>query len=174
MRFIWLFFILSAGLFASCNNYKVVSFNNPDFKDSNYNSYKIITKVPDSLLLDQKTIINEVHTAITDEMKIRGYELIPQKSDLILRYKFFSNNRTELTNNFRNRSIYDPRMFSYQARNVNESILLIDIHDRVKEKLVWQGSVDLNLSFSKKQNAEDIIPKIVNEIFSTYQLKSTQ
>lgn len=174
MRFIWLFFMLFSSVLMSCNNYKVISFNNPDFTNKNYQSYKLITKAPDSLLFNQKTLVGEVHDAIINEMKVIGYEQVSQKSDLILRYKFFSNNRSEVNSNFRNRPFSDPTPFSVQTRNVNESILLIDLHDRKDEKLVWQGSVDLNLSTNRRRKANDEIPTIVNEIFKTYQIKRAQ
>lgn len=175
MRFIWLFFILFAGLLSACSSYKVVSFNNPEFQNKDYQTFRLITSLPDSGGINQQLFINQVHNAILDEMKAIGYEQVNTSSDLILRYKFFSNNRSESSNNsFRNRSIYDPSPWNLQSRNINESILLIDLHDRKKEKLVWQGSIDLSVSFYRRKKFSKTIPLMVNEIFNTYQPKRAQ
>ena len=175
MRFIWLFFMLFAGLLSACSNYKIVSFNNPEFENKDYQTFRLITSLPDSGAINQKQFINQVHEAILDEMKTLGYERVNSSSDLILRYKFFSNNRSEsFNNNFRSRSIYDPSPWTLQTRNINESILLIDLHDRKKEKLVWQGSIDLSVSFNRRKKSSETIPLMVNEIFNTYQPKRAQ
>lgn len=171
MRLIWLFFMLIAGVLTACSGYKIVSFNNPDFKNKDYQTFRLITSLPDSGAINQKIFITDVHNAILDEMKAIGYQQVDNNSDLILRYKFFSNNRSDSFNNYRNRSIYDPAPWNLQTRNINESILLIDLHDRKKEKLVWQGSVDLSVSFNKRKGSSNTIPLIVSEIFKTFQLK---
>jgi len=176
MRFIGLFFILALGLLGSCKSSKVVSFNNPDLRNQSYQTYKIITQASDSLLSDERTIVDELATSINNEMEIRGYIIDNRKSDLMVRYKFFANNRADITTNRTGRrygSYYDPNFLNFSTRNITESILLIDIHDRKKRKLVWQGSVDLNLSYYKKRKFKEAIPQIVSEIFTTYQLKTT-
>lgn len=173
MRPIWLLFVLFTLVFSSCNNYKVVSFNNPELKQQQYSTYKIITKAPDSLLYNERSVYNEFYDAVKSEMADKGFQLVSGESDLLLRYKFFSNRRSDLTA-FRNRSIYDPGFLNFSARNFTESILLVDVHDRDKEKLVWQGSLDLNLPSYQNRKVKDLAQTVVNEIFDTFQFSNNE
>lgn len=168
MKISWLVFLFFPVFILSCNGYKVISFNNPELQNQEYNTFRIITTAPDSLVTNEKIIFDRLNQAVLFQMKQKGFQLSDGQSDLLLRYKFFSSRRSDLLVN-RNRSVFDPRFTTFSARNITESILLIDLHDRRKEKLVWQGSVDLDTPSYRNKKINEVIDTIVADIFDTFQ-----
>ncbi|MEL7146355.1 MAG: DUF4136 domain-containing protein [Bacteroidota bacterium] len=167
------FFILSIVTLSGCAANRVVSFNNPDFADRNYESFRIITLKTDTLTQEDRTIYEEINNEVKRQMEFRGYEAVAKNSDLLVRYQLYANNRVEeVTNNvFWPGNFNNPNNMFFSTRNITKSILLIDIHDRNAGKLVWQGSLDLNYSAYKKRKFEEIMPQIIEDIFATYQFK---
>ena len=174
MTFMRLFLFLSVLSLTACNSNRVVSFNNPDFASRSYESYRIITRQADTVNTADKAVYEGLHKAVIRQLDERGYRAVQQNSDLLVRYQLYANNRVEQVannnlwagrfNNFNN-----PNNVFFSSRNITESILLIGIHDRKARKLVWQGSLDLNYSVSKKRKFEEVIPEIVEQIFASYQ-----
>ena len=175
MTFIRFFFILSLVILGACNANRVISFNNPEFADKQYQTYRIITLNTDTLSTDDRVIYDGINEEVAKQMQARGYYAAKVNSDLLVRYQLYANNQVEEVSNnvFWPGGFNNPNNLFFSTRNITRSILLIDIHDRKAGKLVWQGSLDLNYSAYKKRQFDQIIPEIIAEIFDTYKAKNS-
>lgn len=181
MRSKWLFYLLFTLLLPACKNSKVISFNNPELINRDYLSYKFVTEEPDSLLFDERSVLRELHDGIEAQMALRDLTSVSENSDLLLRYKLFSNRNVSQVayrrndgSIFRNRTFANPNFIDFSYRNLTESILLIDIFDIKREKLVWQGSLDLNVPAYKNKRGKELIKDAVVEIFDSFQYKNNE
>ncbi len=179
MKFIRLFFILYTFTFISCNSHKVVSFNNPSYANRVYQTYKIIT-IPDKEVSNKESSIHKkVSVAIHQELTGLNMKSFDRNSELVVRYEFRSmerddsrvirNSRTSRFNNLNNN--FNPNYANISKRSITESILLVDVFDRKTKKLVWQASIDLNVSNKKYENIDILLTKAVSALFQTYQAK---
>jgi len=174
-----LFFIFFLFFAVSCNTSKVVSFNNPDFETKRYNSYKLLLGKQDSIS-DYSYV--QLHAQIAEgihrEMELREFKEKERKSELVLRYSFYSSNETSVINNnnfnslarrpFPSNRPFGPNFNNITIKNINESILLIEMYDRQTKKLVWQASKELNIAAYKKKKLVEIIPLAISDIFLSY------
>lgn len=154
-------------LLASCSP-KVITFTNPKARFGNFESYRIVNaKIGKRKLAPQATeLLGIIESQIKLEMEQRrNYATSNISPDLILRYELVSNTRTERNN--------DTSIFAlYGANNTNiiyQSVILIELLNN--NKLVWQGSFDLNQSRREARN-ETAVKKAISRIFTTYPYKA--
>jgi len=176
---------LSATIFllSGCKSIEVMSFYSQGADFSDYYTFTVedpLAKNNDYSVKgaeSQQLIIN----AIASEMEQRGYEYVEQRHDLIVSYVIVLDNKIDYDVNRYNsfygrRSIYydsfgNPYFYRYNtvsAREYKEGTLIIEIKQRKKKKLVWQGSVDLRINKRSKKSKDQIVEETINLIFTEY------
>lgn len=155
---------------SGCAN-KVITFTNDASRFGAYQTYTIVNFKSSNNEVSEtgSQVMNAIQMFIGDQMARRAYTPDGNDPDLLVRYELISNQvvETSVNNNpyFRSSYYYPDRYF--RMRTFLESALLIEIKDLTSNKLVWQGSVDLN-KYNKKKNNQEILEKAINEIFNTY------
>lgn len=148
----------------SCSE-KVISHLDTKAKFQNFDSYTIVNAKIGKRQLPAETteLLGVIEKSIKNEMESkRNYSPSNIDPDLILRYELVSNTRTEIDRT-------PNPAFTFQnvnSRVIYESVILIELRN-VKNKLVWQGSYDLNQSRKEEKN-ETAITKAIAKIFTTY------
>ena len=155
----------AAVLIGSCAGPKPISFLNDRMDLRDYKTYKLIVfKSDENFDVQGMVFFNQLEKAIMENMDKRLFDP-SERPDLIVRYEIVSSQRTEN----QKPNYYDPYSFYTPQFNrtisYTEAILLIEFRDRRKKKLVWQGSLDIDLTKSKP---EDLIYNAVNQVFTTY------
>ena len=157
--------VVLISLLISCSGPRVVSFLNDEMDLRDYHSYKLIGfKADENFDVQGMVFFNQLEKAIVQNMDERLFDR-SDRPDLILRYEIVTSQRTEnQTSNYYDPYAYYRPQFNYTV-SYTEAVLLIEFRDRRKKKLVWQGSLDLDLT---KGKPSDLIGPAVNKIFSTY------
>jgi hypothetical protein len=159
--------LMSLLLFVSCSS-KVITYTNPKAKFSNFSSYQIVNAKIGKRQLppDATELLGIVESQIKMEMEEkRNYEISNISPDLILRYELVSNTRTESNNDNSIYSVYS----SANTRIIYQSVILLELMNN--NKLIWQGSYNLNQSKREKKN-ETAVEKAISLIFTTYPYKA--
>ena len=155
---------------------KIIGFVNENLDFSQYSTYRLINyKVDDNdFSVEGKAAFNKIEMAIEAQMTTRNYQYA-KEPDLVVRYEVVSSLESETQQQYydgRYSPYYGGNNYSYYPRYRNvtttmqEGILLIEFRDRQRQKLVWQASLDLN--FTKKNNAIDVINEAVSLLFDDY------
>lgn len=148
---------------AGCNP-KVVSYLNSKSNFRSFETYRIVSPKVDNNKIDREMsfVFDAIKQNITDEMSRRNYEQSSVSPDLTLRYELTSGTRTETT---RQQSFYYP-VYNLNTRTIHEAVLLLELYDQ-RNKLVWQGSYDLDQE-RKEKRANKVIATAIAKIFTTY------
>lgn len=172
-------YIISSLLFLySCSTGRVIHFTNSEANFSTYSNYKFRNAVKDSISAEGMQIANAIQNSIKMEMKNRGYIQGSVGADLQLHYDLISSYSDNFNNNPNRNSRFfnnDPFFYNnnWQSTDVYKSVLLIELYDIKKKKLVWQASMDLSHARREKRR-EIMIARAVERIFSTYQKTANQ
>ncbi|WP_420581463.1 DUF4136 domain-containing protein [Reichenbachiella sp.] len=159
----WLFILF---VLQSCSSPKVIKFLNTDLDYSQYHTYRLIHYKSDdkSYAAEGMTFYTEIENAIEQNMATKGYQPA-DRPDLITRYEIVSTTATETRN-----QNYDPYRYNYYipptTKKYTEGIVLIELRDRKRKKLVWQGSLDLK--YTMKGGAKLNLLTSINRIFESY------
>ena len=158
---------------ASCTGGKVVHFTNSQSPFSSYTNFKFRDIKEDSIHQTGATIFNLIKSSIKEEMISRGYSEINKQSDLLIHFDLISSYGESNNNSFNPNSPinnYNGYFFDSgrQTDNILKSVLLIELFDIKRRKLVWQASLDL-ASLKREKRREIMISKAVDRIFTTYQ-----
>lgn len=163
----YLFIILL--FFQTCAPPKVVKFLNDELDYSRYNTYKLINYKSDDKSYDEEGLafFNHVEESINQNMKNKGYST-HSKPDLIARYEIVSTTTTESNNRTYDPYSYNNRYYNpgWNAQKRTEGVILIELRDRKRKKLVWQGSLDLK--YAKKVEPSVTLSESIDRIFTTY------
>jgi hypothetical protein len=122
---------------------------------------------------EKAPIIVDLENAIKSEMATRGYLEVDRNAELKLRYEIVANknNNYSLSQSpYRRQTIYNQSYFlnsPFNYREFTESILLIEIKHAGTEKIIWQGSLDMEFS-QRSKDTKEIILNAVKLIFDTY------
>lgn len=157
-------------LLQTCAPAKVVKFLNDELDYSQYKTYRLINYKSDDKSYDEEGLafFTHVENAINKNMTDKGY-LARDKPDLITRYEIVSTTTTESNNRNYDPYGYNNRYYTPSGWNSvkrTEGVILIEIRDRKKKKLVWQGSLDLK--YSKKTEPQVTLSESIDRIFTTY------
>ncbi|MEO9964329.1 MAG: DUF4136 domain-containing protein [Reichenbachiella sp.] len=154
----------------TCASPKVIKFLNDELDYSQYKTYRLINYKSDDKSYDEQGLqyFNQIEKVINQNMTDRGYQSA-DKPDLITRYELVSTTTTANNNN-RNYDPYGYNSFNspsgWNSERRTEGVILIELRDKKRKKLVWQGSLDLK--YSKREDPETTITELINHIFETY------
>lgn len=153
-----------------CSTPKVVKYLDSDLDFSQYQTYRLINYKSEDKSYDEEglALFMQIEEAINNNMQEKGYEPT-SKADLVARYEIVSTTATENNRGYDpygyNRSYYDPYR-TWNNRKYIEGVILIELRDKKRKKLVWQGSLDLK--YAKKEEPKETLTKAINHIFDTY------
>jgi len=164
-------------VFVRCSGSKVIAFtgNNPDF--GSYYTYRVehltTPEAPDEAA---KQMLSKVETAISNQMKARGYEMT-EVADIVITYNLILDNKTDYRMDRTNRYDYSSRYYSpygtypywFEKSEYTEGTLLVELREELGNKLVWQASLDMkyNRKTSSKKKT-DPVENAFDTIFSEY------
>ena len=163
----WFVFIAFASLL-SCSQ-RIITYLNPKANFQSFETYRLV-----SPKLNNKTneatagVYEMIKENIYAEMSKRDYLESSVTPHLTLRYELASSTRVETTTS---QSFYYPA-FQVNTRTIHEAVLLFELFDQ-NEKLVWQGSYDLNQERREKR-VRKVIENAVARIFTTSPYKALQ
>lgn len=161
-------FIVSLLFSLSACSPKVISFINDDLDLRDYETYRMIKvdKEKMDFSTDGMALFLEIEEAIASQMDRRLY-VETQKPDLIVKYDIINSQRTVRTNpntGVANYWYYSPRTST--INRYTDGVLLIELRDLDQNKLLWQGSMELN--DLRDKNVISKIKQAVHQIFLTY------
>jgi hypothetical protein len=167
-----LYIVVIASLMGACAP-KAITYLNEETKFQNYKTYRLVNPKMEKTNLSKegREIIDIVEQTIHENMRARGYQESNLDPDLILRYELITNRQTETNRNTLNPyGYYGP---AFTTTTYLQSVIILDIADADKKKMIWQSSYDLRQSprQSKKEAATEYA---VAEIFYTYPYRAGQ
>ncbi|WP_421879646.1 DUF4136 domain-containing protein [Marinoscillum sp.] len=162
-------YLLLVSWFIGCTP-KVIHFTDLNATFSNYETFGITNyKNTKDLSAEGKEVFLFIENQITEQLRRRDYSQNTDEPDIVVRYEFIANQRTDVSTNYNPYGFYSPfpNRRSYSVRTILESALLVELFDSQTKKLVWQGSLDLNKA-NKKNSQEEILGDAITKIFNTY------
>lgn len=153
--------------FVGCSP-KVVSYLNPKSNYKSFETYRLVSPKFDNKQVEGETsyIYDIVQENITAEMEKRSYQVSSISPNLTLRYELTSGTKVEVR---QSSNPYDP-FFRVNSRTIHEAIILLELFDQ-RNKLVWQGSYNLNQE-RKEKRVNKVISNAIARIFTTYPHKA--
>ena len=151
-----------------CTSPKVVSVYNDNLDFSRYETFLVHNPLDKDRNDDQGyAAYDKLEHAIENQMNIRGYlnSTIP---DIYVSYRFILDPKIHYRSNNQDPYSSQSNQFPTRVRRTkfDEGILMIEITERARRKMVWQGSLDLKVN--KKKKNIDIISESVAMIFENY------
>ncbi len=116
--------------------------------------------------------------AITDEMLGRGYQLDPRNPDLLINTHVLVEQSSTSQNNYPNYPFFgyyywgNPSSFSTTTQR-KEGALIIELIDKNRHQLVWQGYAPDVLQ-TRTEDKQREIRDAVSMIFAQYEYRATQ
>lgn len=153
----------------ACSTPKVIKYLDADLDYSAYHTYRLINYKSDDKSYDEEglALFNQIEQSINQNLQDKGYKPA-SKADLVARYEIVSTTTTENRGYDPyafNRAYYDPYNTWNNQKRI-EGVILIELRDKKRKKLVWQGSLDLK--YAKKEDPKETLTKAINHIFATY------
>jgi len=137
-----------------------------------YWSDEILQDKMEQPLFYNSLVKKRIKNAVEKEMTGRGYELMPFNPDLYINAHMIVEQKTEVQSN--------PGAYRYywqdnvRTINTKEGTLVIDIIDRDKKQLVWQGAYKGSILDAKKpEDKQRAIRDAVSVIFREYEYRAT-
>ena len=163
---IWAYLFLL--LIFGCSTPKVVSVYNDGLDFSKYESYRVNNPMDKDHQDEQDyAAYDKLEHAIENQMNTRGY-VTSSIPDIYVSYRFILDPKIQYKS-----TNYDPisgNNNSSPARvkrtKFDEGILMIEITERARRRMVWQCSLDLKVN--KKKKNIDVISESVSMIFDNY------
>jgi len=148
---------------------RIITYLNPKANFQTFETYRLVSPKLNNKASDATAgVYTMVKENITKEMTKRDYLPSSVSPDLTLRYELSSSTRVETSTS---QSFYYPA-FQVNTRTIHEAVLLFELFDQ-NNKLVWQGSYDLNQE-RKEKRVRKVIQNAVARIFTTYPYKALQ
>lgn len=167
LQYIW---IVVAVVFTQCTTSSLPSVRVDYDKDADFSAYKTfnwsgeIDKQGDKHpILDNSLVRKRIKNAIASELEGRGYEL-SENPDLLVNFHMIIEEKTGYTT---------IPSYSYWRRddirpyNYKEGMLIIDLVDRRKNQLVWQGYTG-GIAHQNPEKMEERIRSAISLIFQQY------
>ncbi len=152
--------------FAQCAS-KIVHFTSPKAKLSEYATFGVVNyKKTMDLSSEGMATYSMIEQLVSLQMIRRGYDAAAEP-DIMLRYEFIGNQKSEVRSTNTRPFGYTTRFPTYQVTNMLQSTLLVELYDTNTKKLIWQASLDLDKTTNKK-NKEQILENAVIKLFNTY------
>lgn len=157
--------LLVLSLLIGCSP-KAIFFVNEKAYDRQSETYFLVIPKIEKNLKEQpnesRSLYAHLEELIKSEMQRKGYQYSTINPDLTLRYEITSSTRTE-SNTFR-----DPfrPTFQVSTRTIREGVLWIEAYN-AKNKIVWQGSYNLNPA-RKEKRLQEVLKNAVFKIVETY------
>lgn len=133
-----------------------------------YWSDEILQNKIEQPLFYNSLVKKRIKNAVEKEMTGRGYELMPFNPDLYVNAHMIVEEKTEVQSN--------PGVYRYywqdniRTINTKEATLVIDIIDRDKKQLVWQGAYKGSILDAKKpEDKQRVIRDAVSVIFREFE-----
>nr|WP_319398869.1 DUF4136 domain-containing protein [uncultured Carboxylicivirga sp.] len=173
-----IFFCLLLSILLSCSNYKVISNYDESIDFSKYKHYLIMERLEsENINNDAKKYIGKL---IKDELTSRNLSenLSP---DLIVKLMIISEEKEATAITRTNNFYWGSDQYQYgwgigtgvnniSYNNYLEGTLIIDIIDKEKKLLVWEGIAN-GVFKNDAQKNEAKIRKVIAELFSAYPVK---
>lgn len=152
-------------IFFSCNP-KVIHFTSDKARYGAYSTYEIVNykSGQPGISAEGRELHGQIVTALQHQMTKRSYARVAHDPDLILRYELISAQRTEVTES---RNPYYWSYTDYSIRTIKESVILLELTDRITGKLVWQASIDLK-RYTQKNAKEEMLKDAIAKLYDTY------
>ncbi|MDN5203983.1 DUF4136 domain-containing protein [Fulvivirgaceae bacterium BMA10] len=118
---------------------------------------------------------DKIENAIVHEMEQRAYKLSYNDPDLEVSYRLILETKNEYRQNYQTNP-YNYRYYYYddtRVRRYSEGILLIEVRDISKRKLIWHGSLNLSFNRGRKSTYKDI-DALISLIYDNYPQKPNQ
>ncbi len=172
-----IFFAILAFLLHACKTTEVYSDFDPNAKFDSYNNYMVLEYLKSTPIKENSKLW--IHNAIHSEMGKRGYN--ENKSPDLLIKVMIKAKTTETTSLTRNDNFYWGSDYYQYGWGVNtgvnqvkydthtEGTIIIDIIDRKKKELIWQGRAS-GAAKGDNELTEKSVAKIIAKIFNTYPL----
>lgn len=137
-----------------------------------YWSDEILQNEMDQPLFYNSLVKKRIKNAVEKEMTGRGYELMPFNPDLYINAHMIVEQNTEVQSN--------PGVYRYywqdniRTINTKEGTLVIDVIDRDKQQLVWQGAYKGSILDAKKpEDKQRVVRDAVSVIFREYDYRAS-
>jgi len=176
-----IFFIALIFSFQACKTTEVYSDFDPNAKFDSYSNFMVLEYLKSTPIKENTK--KWLHSSISTELTNRGYN--ENKSpDLLIKVMVKSKTK-ETTALTRNDNFYWGSDYYQYGWGINtgvnrvkydtqtEGTIIIDIIDREKKELIWQGRASGAAKGSKKLS-EKSVNKIIAKVFSTYPLAPTK
>lgn len=162
---------------SACKSTDIYSDFDPSAKFDSYGNFMVLQHMK-SVPLKESTL-KSLHSSINKQMTRRGYS--ENKSPDLLVKVMIKAETKETTSLQRNNNFYWGSTYYPYGWGVNtgvskvnydthtEGTVIIDIIDREKKQLIWQGRASGAIK-NKKKNKAETIDKLIKNMFSTYPL----
>ncbi|MCU4157642.1 DUF4136 domain-containing protein [Carboxylicivirga sp. A043] len=172
-----LFITLIIGSLSACKTTEVYSDFDPNAKFDSYTNFMVLEHMKSMPIKDNAK--QWLHSAIKQQMTQRGYN--ETKSPDLLVKVMIKTQTKETTSLQRNDNFYWGSTYYPYGWGINtgvskvnydthtEGTIIIDIIDRKKKELIWQGRAS-GAAKNGKKLTEESVNKIINKLFSTYPL----
>ncbi|WP_289055564.1 DUF4136 domain-containing protein [Carboxylicivirga marina] len=172
-----LFILLIAGALQSCKTSTVYSDFDPNAKFDSYSNFMVLEYMKSMPI--KKSSKQWLHSAINKQMTARGYN--ENKSPDLLVKVMIKTKTKETTSLQRNDNFYWSSDYYQYGWGINtginrvnynthtEGTIIIDIIDREKKELIWQGRAT-GAAKNGKKLTEKSIDKLIGKLFATYPL----
>lgn len=110
---------------------------------------------------------DKIETAILNKMDQLGYNF-QQTSDLLVDYHLILGSATSVSQSHQTYP-YRGNFYRYNTIDVSryhEGILLIEIKESDKKRIIWQGSLDLK--YNRRSKTKRDIAELISLIFDTF------
>lgn len=166
------FIILLSGACATIPRGVMIDFDQEaDFDEyqSFYWSDEILQNKIEQPLFYNSLVKKRIKNAVESEMTGRGYELTESNPDLVINAHMIVEEKTE----YQSAPFYGYRYYgqdNVRVTNYKEGTLVIDLIDRNRKQLVWQGSFQGSFTDAKTPEEKSrAIRDAVSLIFAEYE-----
>jgi hypothetical protein len=157
----------------------IITNSAPDFFVGNYQTFSFL----DPLSTDRGTVrsLNSTHliNATTSELELAGLRRVENNGDLLINF-VLSTRETLQTRSTPSAGIHHGRgrygtwsgySMSTSTTEVvqrTEGTLAVDVIDRSRNQLVWEGAARSRVTDSMRQNAEQVLQDAIRDIFAQF------
>lgn len=160
-----------------CKTSTIYSDYDPNAKFDSYSNYMVLEHMKSFPVKEQGK--KWLHSAISGQMNNRGYSE-SKSPDLLVKIMIKANTKETTSFEHHDNFYWGDNYYSYGwgintgINRVNyhthtEGTIIIDVIDREKKELIWQGSASGAIK-NKKALTEQSVNRIIKKIFATYPL----
>lgn len=170
---------LSALMSACTTSPKIYTHYETEIDFNQYNTFSFYSPVEDKKQPYTTLVDKEIQSAITHELENRGLKQV-EEGDLKISFNIYTKEKVQTTTtpamhggafNYRGRYGYTYGMHYTSETWINqytEGTLNIDLVDRAKKQLIWEGAAVGPLKDPMPENINQIINDVVKSILADY------